>query len=108
MPAEHTPYLNKILKMIDDDEDLRLLAGKVQATVDTEGWGILMRIIDDAHADATRNLLLGQSAIRGAVPTQAEYARAVGFLAGASQPQVAAESFDLAIQAMRRANESPE
>jgi hypothetical protein len=108
MPAEHTPYLNLIRKRFEDDEQLRLAHGKVQAVINTEGWRILREILEEAHAASTRNLLLGQSAIRGPVPSQAEYARATGFLAGVEQPQVAAESFDLALEAMRRANESPE
>lgn len=109
MSAEHTPYLAKIKRRYgDDDEQLRLAHGKVQATLASEGWQIIMEILGEAHADATKNLILGQSAIRGPVPTQAEYARAVGFLAGTGQPQVAAESFDLALQALRRNLESPE
>jgi hypothetical protein len=108
--AEHTPYLNLIGRRYpkDDPEQLRLAHGKVQAMLASEGWQILQEILAEAHARSTKNLILGQSAIQGAVPSQAEYARAVGFLAGVEQPQVAAESFDLALVAMRRSLESPE
>lgn len=109
MAAEHIPYVNLIKRRYGtDDEQLRLAVGKIAATLNSEGWKLLNEIVSEAHAASTKNLILGQSAIRGAVPSQAEYARAVGFLAGVEQPQVAAESFDLALQALRRALESPE
>lgn len=106
--AAHTGYLNLIKRSYKDDEELRLAAAKVQETLDSEGWQIIRRLLHDVHESYFKTLILGPSAIRGDVPSQAEFARATGFLAGIEQPQTAAESFAHAVEAMRRANESPE
>jgi len=99
-------YTNLIARLYPEDEDLRLAAGKVQATLDSEGWRIMTALLDELHSTYYKNLLLGHASMRGVVPSQAEFARATGFLAGIEQPQAAAEAFELALQAMNERNQS--
>lgn len=102
MADERTGYLNLLArKYKDDDEALRAAAGKVAETVNSPGWEILRGLLGDVHESYFKNLILN---IRNQVPSQADYARATGFLAGVEQPQIAADAFEAAVEAARDRN----
>jgi hypothetical protein len=103
--SEHTGYLNLLNRRFkDDDEGLRAAAGQIQALIQSPGWLVLKGILDDVHSDYFKTLILGHT--RGQVPSQAEFARATGFLSGVSQSQIAAEAFAIALQAMTERNQT--
>lgn len=107
MAEAHKGYLNLIRRQFPEDEQLRLAAGQVKALMEQPGWQVVMDLVAAAYDDYYRNKLLGPAAMRGPVPTQAEFARGTGFLAGLEQPQVAAEAFEQALEALRERNTSP-
>lgn len=106
MASQHTGYLNIIGRRYEDDETLRAAAAQIQDTLNSPGWQVIATVLEEVHGSYYKNLILGHASMRGAVPTQAEYARATGFLSGVEQPQVAAEAFAIAIQAMNERNTS--
>lgn len=102
MADEKTGYLNLLgRRYADDDEALRAAAAKVQDTINSPGWLILKDILGDVHESYFKTLILD---IRRQVPSQADYARATGFLAGLEQPQIAADAFSQAAEAVRESN----
>jgi hypothetical protein len=88
---EHRPYLARLRgsdfdTIISDRE-------AVQAMLDSPGWALVERLLDDTHADATTRLLFSHAGSDGSVMEQAEYARLLGFLSGLKQTRWAAEAF---------------
>lgn len=102
MADEHTPYTAKLDRV--EYETLRAQAGKIQQMIDSEAWKILTALVDQARGDASRRTIMGHAGPRGKVLEQAEYARILGYLAGTSELQVAAESFALALEKRRGEN----
>lgn len=59
----------------------------------SQGWGVLIELIESVHGEAVTRLLLSHAGSDGGVLQQAEYARLLGFLSGLRQFRWAAEAF---------------
>jgi GTP1/Obg family GTP-binding protein len=92
--AEHTPFLAHLRKF-GNFEDALSDRDAVQSLLDSQGWALLMQLIDSVHEEAVMRALFAHAGSEGRVLEQAEYARLLGFLAGLRQVRWAAEAYVL-------------
>lgn len=103
MAKEHTPYLNFLARQYAEDDDSFVIAAeRVAELLDSPGWKVVTELVEDARTSTATNLIMSHAGSQGKVLEQAEYARLCGYLAGAKELQVAAESFALALEAAKR------
>ena len=91
MGLEHRPYLAHLRST--DVEAIYSDREAVQAMLDSPGWQLVERLLDETHSSATTRLLFSHAGTDGSVLQQAEYARLLGFLSGLKQTRWAAEAF---------------
>jgi hypothetical protein len=89
--AEHRPYLARLTRHSSDEIPSEVDA--VRQLLDSKGWELLTRLLEDTHGEAVQRLLFLSAGAEGKVLEQAEYARLLGFLSGLRQSRVAAEAF---------------
>jgi len=98
--VEHRPYLARLQR--HDSDALPSEVDAVSMLLSSDGWGLVMRLLDDVHGEAVTRLLFASAGAEGKVLEQAEYARLLGFLSGLRQARLAAESFIEHAERVRR------
>lgn len=119
MADEHTVWVNRLIQSDYKDPSVRATkpaqavnvdalgadAGKVQATLDSEGWQIIQKLLGRVHEQHMRKMLTDAST--GTILDQSEYASRLAYASGIKQSQIAAESFQIALQVSQRALNAP-